>query len=206
MRLLLPFLVATAAACTPSSSRPVDGHSAVPFEAAGPPAELALAPLLAPTAPLDASRQALLDRVLEDPQAFFANGPSTAVLNETELVFFAAGRSFELADLYLDEVERQGEASPIRVRLAWLYQRLGQRDAATREAAAALAARPNDPAAHFVDAFVLGQRSELDEQGVQAVLEGYERVLALDPQFRGPGGVTAADLREQVQAFQTAVE
>jgi tetratricopeptide (TPR) repeat protein len=206
MRLLLPFLAATLVACTPSSSRPVGGQSAVPFEPAGAPTHLAMASLLAPPAPLDASRQALLDRVLADPQAFFANGPSTEVLNETELVFFAAGRSFELADLYLEQVEREAAAGPTQVRLAWLYQRLGLRDAALRLAGTALDARPDDPAAQFVDAFVKGQQAPLEPSDVEAVRRGYERVLILDPQFRGPGGVTAADLREQVSAIAAAAE
>lgn len=176
-----------------------------PFAPVGPPAEAALLPLLAEPEPLDAERQRLLDRVLEDPAGFLAGPPPVAVLNEAELVFFAAGRSFELADLYLEQVERDGVGAPLRSRLAWLYQRLGQETAALRVSEQAVRERPRDPQAVFVHAFVRGQRETASEALIAEVLAGYERVLELDPAFVGPGGVTANDLRAQVDQFRQAL-
>ncbi len=184
---------------------PVAYRDLDPMGPGGPPEDLALAPLLQPPPPLDDERQRLLDRVLEDPEGFLTGPPPVAVLNEAELVFFAAGRSFELADLYLEQVERDGPGAPLRSRLAWLYQRLGQDDAALVAAEHAVRERPADPQAVFVHAFVRGQQQTASDDVIADVLAGYERVLMLEPSFLGPGGVSADDLRTQVAQFRAAL-
>ena len=165
---------------------------------AAPPADpsLALQPLAGAGAAATAEQRDLHARIEADPQAFLESQPGTLVLNEAELVYFALAQTPALATHYRDAADRHGDASSLRPRLAWLYQRLGQPALAREHAALARSARPDDPHAHFVYGFVRSQDS--DPQGLADARTSYARVLTLAPDYVGPGGVSASDLRAQL--------
>lgn len=166
--------------------------------------ELALAPWADPgVEPSDRHRE-LLGQIRDQGDDFFAAHPPPAVLNEVELVFFLDGATTELADTYLRVVESQGDASPLRPRLAWLYQRLGLATAAEREARASVEHLPADAQAWFILGFILGQAEDPSTETLVEIRDAFARALQLDPGFEGPGGVTAATLRQQVDRL-TAV-
>ncbi|MCB9506759.1 MAG: tetratricopeptide repeat protein [Myxococcales bacterium] len=195
---LLMLAVALVAGCHDEPGA-APGHVRVTF---GTPAaaDLDLASVLAahsaPPPPLGAEEQAILDQIVADPQMFFTRRPPAAVLNETELVFAAAGRAFELADHYKAAVD--AGAVELRPRLAWIYERLGLHGAAVTEAERATAESPTSADAWFVMGFVLGQSEGADRALVERVRGAYARTLALDGGYLGPSGVTAADIREQI--------
>ncbi|MFT6396493.1 MAG: tetratricopeptide (TPR) repeat protein, partial [Bradymonadia bacterium] len=104
---------------------------------------------------LDAEKRAIIDQIVTAPEEFLTQRPPTAVLNEAELVFFAAGRTFELLEFYAAAVERGVEE--MRPRRAWLLERLGLHEEALAQARQAIDVSPESAEAHFVLGFVLGQ-------------------------------------------------
>lgn len=134
-------------------------------------------------------------RLLDQP-------PPRGYLDEIEISFFATGRSLELADLYLEAVERAGEGAWMRPRLAWMYERLGLHTAAEREAQQALAELPQSAEAHFVMGFILGQDEAAGDEKLSEVLTHFREALALDPRLLAPGGVTSSDLRREIEALE----
>lgn len=157
------------------------------------------------TPPTDAApqqAQQVLALVRDQGVRVFLAEPPPEYLNEIELSFFAAGAVLELADLYLEAVEVAGEASPLRPRLAWLYQRLGLSAEALAHSERALRARPDDAQAHFVHGFLLGQDPDASDETLARVATHFERALALDAGFVGPGGVDAATLRRELRALR----
>lgn len=196
-RLLASGLLASGLlACDASATRPAAEHSA--RYSLAPPADpaLALLPLGAATGEATDEQQRLFDQIEADAPGFLASQPGTLVLNEAELVYFALAQSPALATHYRDYVDQEGEDAWLRPRLAWLYERLGQPTLALEHAERARAARPNDPDAHFVYGFVRAQAGGPD--GLAAARDAYDRTLALAPNYVGPGGVRASDLRTQL--------
>lgn len=129
----------------------------------------------------------------------FDRQPPPRVLAETELVFLATGRLPELAEYYRLAVERQGDSSPFRARLAWVQQRLGLEDVALEGARAAVAATPDDAFAHFVLAFCLGQQSDRYDNPFREVVEELRTVFRLDPEFEVHGVVSNGALRGELE-------
>lgn len=152
---------------------------------------------------LDADKTAVLNQIVAAPEEFLSQRPPTAVLNEAELVFFAAGRTFELLDHYAAAVERGVEN--MRPRRAWLLERLGLHDEALAEARLAVANAPQAAEAHFVLGFVLGQSEEADRALLVEIRDAYRRAVALQPEFLGPSGVSAAEVLEQVRAIDSSL-
>lgn len=148
-------------------------------------------------------QRAALDRIAENPQAFLAGGPPTAVLNEAELVFFAAGRLFELMGYYDDAVS-SGDTR-FRARLAWTLERSGLHSRALRESATAVEERPEDAEAWFVRGFILGQADEATVPLLREIRDCYARSIELDPAFVGPSDVDAAALRTQIAEIDAAL-
>jgi tetratricopeptide (TPR) repeat protein len=199
--LLTAIVVASASACAPDLapeqwagveelggpfSQPIDPWRAV-------------APFQPVQQPLPADQQEIIDRIVERSDAFFDREPPAAVLEEAELIFFAARRTHELADLYRAAADRQGPASWVRPRYAWLLERLGLSDAARREIAVAVEARPTDPQAHFVRGLILARTARGDDEArLRELRDAFERVLELDPNFVGVSGLNADDIREQL--------
>ncbi len=145
-----------------------------------------------------------LERILDAPDVFFARRPPTPVLNEAELVFLAAGRVFELTEMYDDAV--QGGITTLRPRLAWMLERTGLHSRALSESARAVEELPEDAEAWFVRGFVLGQQDEATVELLREIRECYAQTVALDPAFVGPSDVTATDIRAQVQGIDRALE
>ena len=156
----------------------------------------ALQPLLAPPPELASEQARLLAEIRQSPDRFLRVRPPTAVLNEAELVFFAAGHTLELMTFYAEAVDRG--VVDLRPRLAWLLERGGLHDAALAAAETAVRERPEDAEAHFVLGFVLGQSDTAGPELLRRIGIEYARATELEPDFVGPGGVTAAELRRQV--------
>lgn len=148
-------------------------------------------------------QQAALARIAENPAAFLAGGPPTAVLNEAELVFFAAGRLTELMGYYDDAVS--GGDTRFRARLAWTLERSGLHSRAQRESARAVEERPNDAEAWFVRGFILGQADEATVPLLREIRDCYARAIELEPAFVGPSDVDAAALRTQIAEIDAAL-
>lgn len=123
--------------------------------------------------------------------------PPPRVLGETELLFLANGRLPELVGFYEAAVARQGRGSAILPRLGWLYQRLGMEDRALEVARQSVVERPEDPFAHFVLAFCLGQQADRFDDPFHDVIDLLDRVFELDPQFSVPGIVDNRSLRAE---------
>jgi tetratricopeptide (TPR) repeat protein len=155
--------------------------------------------LMRPPAPLSDEEQTLLDTIVASPERFLDSGPPHAVLNQAELVFFAAGRSLELAPLYAAAVERQGQDSALRVRLALLLQRLGMFPSAEREARLAVQHRPADPDAHYVLGNLLAQGEDRSAGRLAEIAGHWERVFELAPDYEPLDGSRAEEVRERLQ-------
>lgn len=162
-----------------------------------------LAPFLVPPAVADPEQRDILDRISTDPAAFFGRNPPAPVLNEAELVYFAAGRTFELADHYRAAVD--AGVTALRPRLAWTYQRLGLDSAALAQAQRAVDEQPSSADAWFVLGFTLGQSETADDALLSRVRDAYAKALELDDAYVGPSGVSAADLAEQVRRIDAAL-
>lgn len=185
---------------SPASALRADGRGTAPL-----PAEtlLGLAPRRTPPT-LPERDEALLDQLLRERERVIAELPSDRVLNEMELVFASSRRLFDLADLYLDALHAHGEDSHVRSRLAWVYQRIGMPTAALRESDACVTFRPDDARCHFVRAFVVAQLPSAPQR-LPEIRDGFARVLALDPDFAGPGGVDANELRAQIERLDARI-
>jgi len=204
VRLTLPAIATLAAligACAPSQPRSghvaevrIDGRPTLPTDPA-----LALQPWSTDAVEPSARHLELLGQIRDQGDGFFAATPPPAVLNEVELVFFLDGATAELADAYLRVVESEGEASALRPRLAWLYQRLGLETSALAQARISVDARPTDAQAWFILGFILGQGEDPSTETLAEIRDAFSMALHLDPAFEGPGGVTAATLRQQVE-------
>lgn len=157
----------------------------------------ALAPLLAPPAPLREDQEEVIATIAANPEGFLRVRPPTEVLNEAELVFFAAGRLFELAAWYADAVERG--VVDLRARSAWAYERAGLHSEALRQARTCVDERPEDAECWFVLGFVLGQSTESNDAALREIRDAFAKAVELDPEFSGPSNVSAAELRRQVR-------
>lgn len=199
----LVLAVAGACAPDPSAPRPAGAISLTSGFAPDPDPDVVRAAFTPPTddASLDQARR-IVDLVQQQGVRVFTADPPPEFLNEIELSHFATGEVLALADLVREAVDLQGEASPLRPRLAWLYQRIGLPAEARDHAGRALAARPDDPLAHFVQGFILGQDPHASDQVLAQVGTHFERTLALSPAFLGPGGVDARTLRRELDALR----
>lgn len=153
---------------------------------------------------LSAQQEAVIQQIVDGPEGFFDRAPPAEVLNETELVFFAAGRIFELLDFYADAVDRGVEA--LRPRKAWLLERGGLHDAALAEARIAVQRAPESADAHFVLGYVLGQSDEADTALLREIRDAYRATVTLDPDYVGPSDVQVNDVLEQVRALDAALQ
>lgn len=148
-------------------------------------------------------QQAIIDTIAAHPQRFLAGGPTTAVLNEAELVFLGAGRIYELAGWMVDAVE--GGDTGWRPRAAWTLERAGLHTKALRYAEIAVEEHPDDAEAWFVLGYILGQADDADEDTLRRVGEAFEEAIDLDPDFAGPGNVRAPELRRQVREINASL-
>jgi hypothetical protein len=130
---------------------------------------------------------------------FFTRRAPTKVLNEVELVFFSLGRGPEL----LRRIEAAMIADPkarawLLPRQAWLLGRLGQFDEARSVAEAARTDFPTEPDAWFVWAFANSQSASGSRVPVTALRDAINHLLAMAPDYFGPGDTTAEGLRKQL--------
>lgn len=196
-------LCVTLAACAPDASTP-EPAGLLPLThglAPAPDRDLVRAAVTPPAdASLDQAHEIVALVASQGARVYLANPPARH-LNDIELAHFATGQVHALADAYLEAVQAVGPASPMRPRLAWLYQRLGLVGEARFHADLALQHRPDDPQALFVMGFLLGQDPAADDATLDRIAELFERTLILDPQFLGPGGVDAATLQRELRAL-----
>lgn len=151
-------------------------------------------------AELDPEGQATVERILAEPELLLQIQQEPRFLDQIEVLFLQFGRSFELADAYRELVDEQGDASSFRPRLALIYQRLGQYDIAQLEARGAAESRPDDPLAHYVLAMTLYAQRDLEPAYADEAREAYRRVLALDPNFVSPEGLSASAIGQRINA------
>jgi tetratricopeptide (TPR) repeat protein len=163
--------------------------------------------LTRPAEPLDEEQERLIDAISQAPERFFDSLPPHPVLNEAELVYFSAGRSLELPLFYQDAIERQGEDSPMRIRLALILQRIGMYPAAEREARLALQFRPTDPDASYVLANVLAQAEDRSPARLEEIDQNWSRTLQLAPEYIPLDGTPLQEFQQrlsQVRALRGA--
>ena len=149
-----------------------------------------------------AEELAVIREITARHEEVFDGGPPSRVLGETELLFLANGQLADLVGFYEQAVERQGEGSPILPRLAWVTQRIGLEDRGLALARRAVEERPDDPFAHFVLAFCLGQQSDRFDDPFDEVVALLDRVFELDPAFEVPGVVDNRSLRSEQAALR----
>ena len=152
---------------------------------------------------LSEAQESLMETITDDPVQFLSRRPPTEVLNEAELVFFAAGRTGELLHLYSDAVDAGTET--LRCRKAWLLERIGLHEEALVDARFAVRNSPEFAEAHFVLGFVLGQSDDADRDLLIEIRDAYRRSVTLDPGFVGPSDVGAPEVLEQVRAIDSAI-
>lgn len=152
---------------------------------------------------VNGEQQDVVERIVGDPAGFLDRRPPPEVLNEAELVFFAAGRIFEMLHFYADAVDRGVEE--LRPRKAWLLQRVGLHQEALVEARIAVQRTPESADAHFVLGYVLGQSDEADTALLREVRGAYQATVTLDPAYVGPSDVRVADILEQVRSLDAAL-
>lgn len=165
--------------------------------------ELVRQALVRPSPPLSDDEERLIAAISEAPERFFDSLPPHAVLNEAELVYFSAGRSLELPLLYQDAIERQGERSPMRIRLALILQRIGMYPSAEREARLAAELLPENPDALYVLGNVMAQAEDRSPEALQQIADAWGRVLQLAPDYAPLDGTPAAEFQQRVQQVRT---
>lgn len=155
--------------------------------------------LVRPAAALSEDEERLMAAISEAPERFFDSIPPHAVLNEAELVYFSAGRSLELPLLYQDAIERQGERSPLRIRLALILQRIGMYPSAEREARLAAELLPDNPDAHYVLGNVMAQGEDRSPQALQQIADAWGRALEISPAYAPLDGTRPDEFQQRLQ-------
>jgi hypothetical protein len=191
---LAPLLLAACDLVAPAQQRDrIDRIAIVPTTPVSPPQPPTL------DAETQASYEAILAQVTSSGDLFFTRRAPTKVLNEVELVFFSLGRGPEL----LRRIEAAMIADPkarawLLPRQAWLLGRLGQFDEARSVAEAARTDFPTEPDAWFVWAFANSQSASGSRVPVTALRDAINHLLAMAPDYFGPGDTTAEGLRKQL--------
>lgn len=119
-------------------------------------------------------------------------------LNQIERVFVGTGKYLELVAVYQDVVDELGLESSAAPRLARGYIRLGQRKKAREFLDKLKQARPEDAQVAFLEGLYAVSAPEQAPQDADRAVEAWRRTLDLDPDFEGPGGMTAARLEQQI--------
>lgn len=121
-----------------------------------------------------------------------------SVLDAIEEMMHEAGGLFLLLDVYREAARER--PVDMRPRLSWLLTRLGRLDEALAVATLAVEAAPTQADAWFALGFAWGQQPAGVPGAVEQAVEAYRRVLALEPDYRGPAGTSAERLRADIRA------
>lgn len=126
-----------------------------------------------------------------------------AQLDRIESVMNDMGELFILLDVYRTAAsERPLEFRP---RLSWLLARLGRLDEAIFVAEQAVEAAPTHADAWFALGFAWGQHPATVGGVVGRAVSAFERVLELEPDYLGPAGASAEQLRQDIAAARQQV-
>lgn len=126
-------------------------------------------------------------------------------LERIENVYVATGRYLELVGIYQSDFKVHGGSSHIAERLAWAYIRLGQQQHSKEVVDTLKVARPEDPMPYFLEGARYLQWDPNSEDSKRALLVAWTKVLELDPNFNGFEGITASQIRTQVDRLRQEV-
>ncbi|MEO1273048.1 MAG: hypothetical protein AAFX99_33590, partial [Myxococcota bacterium] len=148
----------------------------------------------------------LLNAFLERSDEAFEKPETQTYLPGLERFFLATSRTFEMLDLYRKVYDDNGPNHYVGPRLAWAYISVGQTSMAQKVSEASLEHRPNDPMSHFVAGFLASRSGEPSAALIRKVRASWAKTLALDPNFQGPGSITARMLRLRIQDMDRALK
>jgi tetratricopeptide (TPR) repeat protein len=120
-------------------------------------------------------------------------------LNQIERVFIGTGKYLELVAVYQDVVDELGLESPAAPRLARGYIRLGQREQAREFLDKLKEARPEDAQVAFLEGLYAVSAPQQTAEAASQAVTAWRRTLELDPDFEGPGRMTADRLERQIE-------
>ncbi|MBH25450.1 MAG: hypothetical protein CMH57_13585 [Myxococcales bacterium] len=148
----------------------------------------------------------LLDTFLERSEDAFDKPETEGYLPGLERFFVATGRTFEMLDLYRTVYDQNGPRHYVAPRLAWAYVSVGRMDEAQKISDASLTHRPNDPMSHFVDGYLASRAGEPSVPLIRKVRAAWSKALELDPNFKGPGSITARMLKVRIQEMDRVLK
>lgn len=120
-------------------------------------------------------------------------------IERIESVYVSLGRYVELVAMLQKDVEEKGAESHVIDRLAWGYIRLGMQNYARELLDQLQQARPQSADVWFLEgAFWLQWDSESTEARKNFVA-AWERAVDLDPNYRGYEGITAENMKQQIE-------
>lgn len=123
-------------------------------------------------------------------------------LDRIENVYIATGRYLELVGIYQRDVAEKGAKSHAAARLGWAYIRLGQEKPA-KELVALLKTEESERAmAFFLEGAAHLQWDAGTEESNQGLFRAWSRTLELDPSFKGFEGISAAQMRAQLERLK----
>lgn len=123
-------------------------------------------------------------------------------LDRIENVYIATGRYLELVGIYQRDVAEKGAKSHAAARLGWAYIRLGQEKPA-KELVALLKTEESERAmAFFLEGAAHLQWNAGTEESNQELYRAWSRALELDPSFKGFEGISAAQMRAQLERLK----
>lgn len=123
-------------------------------------------------------------------------------LDRIENVYIATGRYLELVGIYQRDVAEKGAKSHAAARLGWAYIRLGQEKPA-KELVALLKTEESERAmAFFLEGAGHLQWDAGSEGSNQGLYRAWSRALELNPNFKGFEGISAAQMRAQLERLK----
>lgn len=123
-------------------------------------------------------------------------------LDRIENVYIATGRYLELVGIYQRDVAEKGAKSHAAARLGWAYIRLGQEKPA-KELVALLKTEESERAmAFFLEGAGHLQWDAGSEESNQGLYRSWSRALELNPNFKGFEGISAAQMRAQLERLK----
>lgn len=127
-------------------------------------------------------------------------------LEQLETVFVTSGRYLELYEIYNEDYKKRGLDSHTVERLAWGHVRLGQQKAARDLIDELIKRNPSDPVPHFLSGAYYLQWDPTSDKSLKGIVESWGRLLELAPNYRGFEGITARDIRTQLDRAKRILE
>ena len=126
--------------------------------------------------------------------------PPDRLLDAVDRCLADSGRAPELVRLYLAAIAANPHAA-YRYRLAGAFVALGDRLEALRHLEAGLAAEPDHAASLFLQGLVLARQAASDPEARRKARAAWQRLLEVDPDYRGFGDVGPEEVRRTVAAW-----